>query len=129
MTTFTPTVISPFAQPFGSLDFTHLVITVRHDKAGGFGYGGNKPAGHRLSFSPSIIRDGGRKCILLGEKWDGGFFIRLDDATRSNPHLIKRVAAAVAERRTAFTEAYEARDAECLKGLVHAIADAARITH
>jgi hypothetical protein len=119
------TLHSPaFAIPFGTLSATHLDIVVRHDKAGMRGIDWRfHESGHRLSFTPVARANRMRRSILMAtDQFDSGFYIRLDAATRKNPHAIARAMAAIGDHRSDLRDAYADRDLERLRSITDRIA-------
>ena len=99
-------------------EYDTLRLSVRHSKAG---YGGMdwtlRPGGLKLNFSPCTRTEHGFRSTLMGEKWESGFFMVINDDARKNPHKIKRILSRVQERAEKFAKAYSARDGETLRAL------------
>ncbi len=103
-------------------EYDTLRLSVRHSKAG---YGGMdwtyREGGLKLNFSPCIRTEHGFRSTLMGEKWESGFFMVINNDARKNPHKIKRILSRIAEKKEEFASLYSKRDGEALRALTDSI--------
>ena len=119
--------IGAFSVPFGKNKFAVLAVRVDHMGNGINYFSGNSySAGHRLYFSPCTITGTIRSSVMMsGDQWESGFYVKLDDSPRKNPHYIKRAMEALDVRVSMCVKAFEMQDIEELKRIaadIHAAA-------
>ena len=103
-------------------EYDTLRLSVRHKKAGHGGMDWTyQEGGLKLNFSPCKRTEYGYQSTLMGEKWESGFFMVLNNDTRKNPHKIKRILSRVSEKSGEFATAYSKRDGEALRALADSV--------
>ena len=118
--------ITPFASLYSTEHFTHLRLSLDHVRAGVSVFTGQRhTAGHVLRLVPERRSPGSCVSILLGKPWESGFYLRLDDAGRRNPHALKRYAVQLAPVAPDLAAAFAANDGDAITTLVRGLAAAA----
>jgi hypothetical protein len=101
--------------------YDKLAMTIRY-YLGGYNYfsGDLNARGYRLSFTPCSISAGMRSCTLMSaDKWESGFYLFLEDATRFNAKRLDYWYNKIKPLSNKLRELFESRDGNGLNDIIN----------